>query len=501
VSLASAIRTHQAWLPPDREGGPGGAALVASTAWSGLGVGATAALQLVRSMIFARLLMPEDFGIMGLANVFTQFVLIFANFGFNQSVVFYKDIDRQDLSTCFWANLGVDTAIALVCALAAQVAAHFTGDHVTANVVGLLALQFVFTSLGSINNSLMRRLFLFKETAVVNFVGAVATFVASWALVGIFHWGVYGLAAGMTLGTLAVALLNFNFLPWLPSFTFSRASFGKHLGYGRWLLGVSLVTFGNANLDRFTIGTLLSKAQLGYYEYASNIPLMIVQNISRVLNTVLFSAFSSLQDRHDELRRLLLKVYRYNAMIIYPMMAGMALVGEDFIRVAYGEKWMPILVPLRLFCVLGMIQLFTQPLYALCNSIGKPHLPFRWSLIYLPVNVVTIYVGVKLAGMTGVVAGRLMLPVFMMATLGHEVMKSIGLHWSRIYASSVPALMGCGAMGLALFGFWRLHLPLPQAPLAHLLAEVAVGATAYVVFMGLFFRGALMELVNQLKRR
>ncbi len=501
MPLAAAIRNRQAWLPPDRDGGPGGGAIVASTAWSGLGVGATAVLQLVRSMIFARLLMPEDFGIMGLANVFTQFVLIFANFGFNQSVIYHKDLDRQDLSTCFWANMGVDAGIAAICAVAALVMAQFTGDTTTALVICLLALQFVFTSFGSINNSLMRRMFMFREIAILNFVNAVVTFAASWALVALAGWGVYGLAVGMAAGTLVHSLLNFHFLPWVPSFSFSRTSFTKHLGYGRWLLGVSLVTFTNSNLDRFTIGTLLSKAQLGFYEYASNIPLMLVQMLSRVLNGVLFSAFASLQDRHDELRRLLLKVYRYNAMLIFPMMAGMALVAEDFIMVAYGEKWMPILLPMRLFCLLGMVQLFTQPLYPLCNAIGKPQLPFRWSLVYLPVNVATIYAGVKLAGMTGVVAGRIVLPVFMIATVGREVMNCIDLPWRRIFRASLPALLGCGAMAAAVYAFWRFDLHLADAPIVHLVTEVAVGAVVYVVFMALFFRGELMELVNQLRRR
>jgi O-antigen/teichoic acid export membrane protein len=226
-----------------------------------------------------------------------------------------------------------------------------------------------------------------------------------------------------------------------------------------------------------------------------------VLTLTRVLNGVLFSAFASLQERHDELRRLLLKVYRYDAIIIFPMMVGLALVAEDFIMVAYGEKWMPILMPLRLFCLVGMLQMFTQPLYPLCNAIGKPQLPFRWALIYLPVNVATIYAGVTLAGMTGVVAGRAVLPVFMIATVGREVMRHIGLPWRQIFRTSLPALLGCTAMAAAVWTFWRFDLHLADAPIVHLVTEVAVGAVVYVVFMGLFFRGQLMELVNQLRKR
>ncbi len=495
----TALRARQNWLPPVRDEGPGGGTIVSSTAWSGLGIGATSVLQMVRSMIFARLLMPEDFGVLGLANVFTQFILIFANFGFNQSVIYQKDLDRQDLSTCFWANVGVDAATALVCAAGALVVSIFTGDTTTAYVICLLALQFVFTSLGSINSSLMRRQFMFRETAIVNFAGAAVTFAVAWALVALAGWGVYGLVAGMNIGTLAVSLLNFHYLRWLPSRTFSREAFARHFKYGRWLLGVSLVTFANGSLDRVAVGTLLSKIQLGFYEYASNIPLMLTSMLGRVLNTVLFSAFSSLQDKHEELTRLLLRVYRYNAMLIFPILAGIGLVAEDFIVVAYGERWLPILVPLRLFCAVGMFQLYAQPLYILCNGIGQPKLPFRWSLIFLPLNLGLIWAGMKLAGMNGVVAGRLVFPLFMVATLGVQVMARIKVSWGRIFAATLPAWTGCAVMAAALLGLHRSGLALPEADLLRLLVQVGAGAAAYVGFMGLFFRRELVGLVRQLR--
>ncbi len=499
ASISLAIRTRQDWMPPVRDEGPGGGTIASSTAWSGLGIGATSALQLVRSMIFARLLMPEDFGVLGLANVFTQFILIFANFGFNQSVIYQKDLGKHDLSTCFWANVMVDGAAALICAVAALVTSIFTGDTTTAYVICLLAIQFVFTSLGSINSSLMRRQFMFRETAIVNFAGAVVTFLVAWALVGLAGWGVYGLVAGMNIGTLFMALMNFYYLPWLPSFTFSREAFGRHFRYGRWLLGVSLVTFANGSLDRVAIGTLLSKVQLGFYEYASNIPLMMVNTLSRVLNTVLFSAFSSLQDKHEELTKLLLNVYRYNAMLTYPILVGIGLVAEDFILVAYGERWLPILVPLRLFCAVGLMQIYTQPLYILCNGIGKPNLPFRWSLIFLPINLGLIWAGMKLAGMNGVVAGRLAFPIFMIATLGVQVMKHLKVSWARIFAATLPASAGCVLMAAAIWGLRASALTLPSNDLLRLLLLVGVGAGMYLGFMFVFFRGELLGLVRRLR--
>ncbi len=501
MQLRAVVRRRQDYVPPSRDEGPGGAKIATSTAWSTLGIGATSILQIVRSMIFARLLMPEDFGILSLANVFTQFILIFANFGFNQSIIYHKKLDRQDLTTCWWSNLGVDSTMALICVVFALVSTRFSDDPTVARVVCLLAIQFVITSLGSVNNALLRRRFMFKHTAIASLAGAVTSFAVAWYLVAVPGWGVYGLVSGMIAGNLVITVLNFTFMPWLPSFSFSREALGRHFRYGRWMLGVSLVTYANGNADRATVGTLLSKVQLGFYEYASNIPLMLIDMLARVLNSVLFSAFSSLQEKPEEFIRLLVRVYRYNSMLVFPVLTGIALVAPDFISVAYGERWAPILVPLRLFCVVGILQMYTRPLYILCNSLGKPNLPFKWSLIYLPINLALLFVGMKMAGTTGVVAARIAMPVFMMLTLGVQIMGVIGVSWLIIFRATLPALTGSTLMGVVLGGWSALGAPMPDATLPRLLLQISIGAGTYILFMGLFFRNELTGVMSFLRQR
>ena len=101
----------------------------------------------------------------------------------------------------------------------------------------------------------------------------------------------------MVAGNIVMTVLYFVYLPWLPSLRFCFTSLRKHFLYGRWFLGVNVVTYANTNVDRVAVGGMLNTTQLGYYEYASNIPLQIVTKISYVFNSVLFSAFSSLQSR------------------------------------------------------------------------------------------------------------------------------------------------------------------------------------------------------------
>jgi O-antigen/teichoic acid export membrane protein len=487
-------------VPPGREADDVSSQVATGTLWSGVGVAATTLLQLVRSVIFARLLMPADFGIVNLAGVFTQFVLIFANFGFTASIIYHDDLDKRDLATSWWGNVAVDSAAAVICVLVALISGHFSENPMLVTIVALLAVQFVVTSVGTVNMALMRRCFMFRELAIVDFVGAMATFIFGWVFVGYLHWGVYGLVAGLIAGNVVMSTLYFIFLPWFPSLSFSFSSLRKHFLYGRWFLGVNVITYANTNIDRVAVGGLLNTTQLGYYEYASNIPLQVVTKVSYVFNSVLFSAFSSLQSNPDAIKELLRKLYRYNALLTFPILTGIALVASDFVQVAYGDTWMPIVPTIRLFCLYGALMLYVQPLYSVCNGVGEQQMPFRWTLIYLPVNLLLVYVGVNFGQLDGVVLARSAMPLFTAFTLGVQIMRRMRVPWPVLIQATYPAAIACLAMAVVVLGVDRLGTSLALDTIRHLFLCVVAGAAIYALVLLTFWRSDVANLLRLLKR-
>jgi len=496
----AALRRRQKYLPTEVGQASVGGHVVSGSFWSGLSIASTTVLQLVRSVVFARLLEPADFGVVALANVFTQFILIFANFGFNSSVIYHRDLNKQDLSTCWWGNLAVDSAAALACVIFALTTRRFAETPTVSYVICLLAVQFLITSLGSVSAALMRKQFMFKQTAVVNVSGALVIFFGALIGVAVLDWGVYGLVAGMILGNLAMTALNFLYLPWLPSFSFSRRLLRKHLVYGRWFLGVNVLAYVNGNLDKAYIGAFLNNTQLGFFEYAGNIPLMVVNRLTQTLNSVLFPAFSSLQEDVRKLGDLLEKVFRYNALIIMPLLCGIGLVAPDFVLVAYGTKWLPIVDPLRAFCVYGMLRIFINPLYALCNGVGKPALPFKWGLIYLPINALAIYLGATYGGVAGVVVARWLMPLFLMATLGREIMKIIGVSYRRLALATIPALTSCLAMAAMVISLQVWAAGDPASPVLRLVVQILGGIAVYALALAVLWRRHFVEIMGLVKR-
>ena len=454
----------------------------------------------MRSIIFARLLMPADFGLLNLANVFTQFILIFANFGFNSGVIYHRDLDREDLSTCWWSNLAVDSLVAIVSCIVAYVSGHATGNPTMIWIVCLLALQFIISAVGSINGALLRRLFMFKEIALQQIAGAVSGMIAGVIFVAVLGWGIYGLVAGMVFGSIVMTIMNFWYLPWLPSAIFSRSHLRRHLGYGGWFLGVSIVTYVNSNLDRAVIGTKLNTTQLGFYEYASNIPLTVANQLTSAINLVLFPAISSLQDDLARLTVLLRQVYRYNALIIYPLLCGIALVARDLVLAVYGARWLPIVLPMQLFCLAGAVRVIVNPIYPLCNGLGLPRLPFKWSLVVLPLNLIAVFLFIHWHGLTGAVEARLLVPLFITATLGREIFRRAEFRFKWMFLALLPALVCCAAMSAVVLSVhWAIGDGI-SSPLMRLLIQVAAGMTAYAATLLFGFRED-WQLMSQLARR
>ena len=498
--VTNLIYKRQIYLPETRYKGNIGKQVASGSMWSGIEVGTSTILQFIRSIIFARILIPSDFGVLSLATIFTEFILIFANFGFNASVIYHRQLEKKDLSTCWWGNLFIDGVVALICILFALFSTRFADDdHTVSNIICLLAVQFLILSLGSVNSALLQRQFMFKQLAIAKLTNIAVAFIVAWFCIGVFKLGVYGLVSGMIFGNICMILLFFYYLPWLPSFSFSFSHLRRHVTYGGWFLGVNLVTYVNGNLDKAIVGTYLNVTQLGFYEYAANIPLMVANKLSQVLNSVLFPAFSSLQDNLQQLGTLLNNVYRYNAMLIYPILTGIALVAPDFVLAAYGEKWRPVIEPLRLFCMFGMLRIFINPFYALCNGIGKPRLPFKWMTIYLPINAAMMFYSVKYFGVMGAIEARLFLPLFMTFTLGWQLLKLVKMSYYDLVKAIWPALLSCALMSIAVLSFEHFVIDSIDFSLVRLMVLVPLGSLCYFMSLVIFFRSDVRFIFDKFK--
>lgn len=502
LSIKNKIKDRLNYLPIERNDTKVLNRKVASSGlWSAIGVGANMLLNLVRSIIFARLLMPADFGMLTVANILTQFVLIFASFGVAASVIYQKTITKADLSTCWWGNIIIDSTAAVICILIAFITSNFNHNPKLFGIVVIIATQFVINSTASINQALLRREMKFKEITIIKISDAIAIVAVGWFCVAILELGVYGLCIGMLIGSICMAVGSFILMPWIPSLSFSIEVLKKHFGYGSWFLGINLAGFANNNLDRITINNMLNKTQLGYYEYANNIPLTIVNQLSSALNTILFSAFSGIQENFSMQAQLLKNIYKYNSIIIFPILTGISLVAYDFILIAYTEKWLPIIIPMKVFCLYGIINSYAQPFHAMAYGTGKIQLLFKWTAIYTPINLLLLYAGIKWMGTTGAVCALCIYPIFIILTVARKISKEINFSLNEMLKSSFPAIIGCIVMAAIVMIAQKLLIDNIDKSFIRLCISAILGALIYISFLALFYRSELSKMFSLLFNR
>ena len=478
--ILESVRKRQSYVPPERSSQGVTGKIVMGSFWSFVGIAGLTAIHFVGSIVFARLLDPADFGILGMAQVFTYFVIVFTQFGFNASVVYRQQLDRDSLVACWWGNLFIDGTAVLICVVGSFAGRWAGASPEVPSVICLLALQFLLVSFGSINAAMMQRRFMFRQMAFISVCGAVVSFCVSLIGIRVLDFRVFGLVLGMLSSTFVMMMMQFFYIPWLPSLGFSWSRIREHASYGHWFMWVNVVTYVNSNADRAVIGTYLDKSQLGLFDYATQIPDLIVMRLSMVINQVLFPAFSSLQDDFAELRRVLLRFLRFDTIILYPVVIGMAVAGHDFVEVAYGTKWSGVVTPLKVFCAVGLVRILAGPLVTLCNAVGKPGLPLKFNLALLPLNAAFVWFGVKFGGVAGAAGARFLPPIFMLGTLGVAIARYIGLPKKDIVKMLAPAL-GCGAiMSVSVTGAHVALSALKTPSLLRLVLSIVIGCLSYV---------------------
>lgn len=500
--MRDSLHRRQEYLPEEVSADAIPEHVVSGGLWSGAGLAATLLLQFVRSMVLARLLPPSAFGTLNLANVFTQFILLFANFGFTSSLIYGRRLGKIDLSTCWWGNLIVDSVAAAMCCIFAFTGARFLATPEVKWLIVLLSTQFVLGGAGSVHGALMRRQFKFRAAALVNVGVATTSFATACVLVAVLHWGVFGIVVSMIVGSAVTNLLSLVVIPWLPSRAFSWMVLKKHARYGRWFLGTNVVNYSNQNMERALIGTTLNSTQLGYYSYASDLPTTATMQLTYAINFVLFPAFANLQNDLVELRRVLLRVMRFNALIVYPLLTGLAVSAGEFVRVAYGPTWVPIVGPMRIFCLFGMIRVLTSNADTLCAGVGKPHMPFKWCLMALPLNAALLWWSVRAGGLVGVALAKLFLPVFMLATLVVEITRAVGMPIRQVGYAALPAFVCCLIMSAVMLGVGALLGSHAVGPVVQLVLKVLTGAVAYSAALRVLYPsefGAVLSLAKRLK--
>ncbi|MGE3783145.1 MAG: MOP flippase family protein [Alphaproteobacteria bacterium] len=462
--------------------------------WTGAGTIARQVLQLATSLVLARLLTPDSFGIIGMAMVFVGVAEIMVDFGLQQAIVQAPRPRAALFSSCFWLSGGVGIVAALLlCALAPVIAALYQEPQIAA-LLPFLGLNLFIATLSTVPRALLQREMNFGVLTRLAFVAGLlgATTGCTIAALG---GGVWSLIGQPLASSLAGTVMTFAACRWRPDFTFSTTDLSGVIRFGGGVFGAALLNYLNRNADNFLIGFFLGAGALGYYNIAYQMMLLPLAYVSSSLGTVMYPALVQLQDDLTRYKRAYLRTCSAIAFVAFPMMAGLFVVADQFVPVVLGSKWAPATTVLKILCPLGLVQSIATTVGLIYTSTGHTKTLFLWTLGATPFIVLSFAVGLPW-GIEGIAISYSVV-FYIVAYVSFRIaFRIIGLTIGSLLSALWRPLACALAMAGAVFVLDHVAVAGVLSDLPRLAANVMSGGLIYLMLSLMINRHQLNELMQ-----
>ena len=349
-------------------------------------------LQFVFSAVLARLLVPNDFGLIALISVFTGFASVFVDLGFTAAIVQRSKVDERHLSTAFWLNVMAGTGLMVVVMGMAPAIAAFYDQPQLVPLTLALAPSFLLGSLVGLQSAMLTRQMNFKRLTMIEnsaLVGANALAIG----LAVSGFGVWSLVA-LALASAAIrAVLLWSASSWRPRAFLDRESVRDLWGFSSRLTAFNAVNYWARNADNLLVGRFIGTDSLAFYNRAYNLMLLPLDLVSSVPARVMLPVLSRLQDEPELVKRVYLRSIGLIALVTFPAMVGLFVVCEPFILTVYGSKWAPVIPLLQIFCVTGLVQSLHRTTGWIFYSQGRTDRLFTWGLFSTATAICSFFVG------------------------------------------------------------------------------------------------------------
>lgn len=323
-------------------------------------------VQLLVQIVLARLLEPEQFGLIGMLIIFTAVAQSIMDSGFGSALIQKKDADQTDSSSIFFFNFILGVILALVLSLAAPLIAKFYLQPVLTPITRVLSLTLIINAFSLVQTSLLAKKMDFKTQMKISLLAVIISGVIG-IVMAYRGFGVWSLVAQMVFKSLFQSIFLWIFNDWRPTAVFSISSLKSMFSFGSKLLVSGLIDTIFRNIYQTFIGKVYSPIDLGFYSKAKSIENAAVQASGTSLGQVLFPSMVHLQENTDGLRKAYRKTIRLSLFLHFPLMIGLWAIADPLFRFLLTDKWAPSIPYFQLLSIAGMLN----PLHVLNLNILK----------------------------------------------------------------------------------------------------------------------------------
>ena len=426
------------------------------------------------SIVLARLLDPNVFGMIALVTVFTSIMQVFVDSGFGNALIQKKEVDDLDYSSVFYFNIAFCILLYGVMFFAAPYIAEFYEMPDLVTVLRVLSLTIVVSGVKNVQQAYVARNMIFKKFFFSTIGGTIGA-----AVVGIClayrGYGIWALVAQSLFNTTIDTCILWFTVKWRPKRMFSMTRLKALFSFGWKLLLSKLIDTVFEDIRSLIIGKMYSATDLAFYNRAKQFPQILVTNINAAIESVLFPSMSMEQDNLSRVRAMTSRAVKTTSYIIMPLMVGLAVCAEAVVNIILTSKWSACVPFVRIFSIaLAFVPISLANLNAI-KAIGRSDIYLKLEIFRKVFNLVSLFVFMWF-GALAIAYSYLLNCVMNLAINAAPNKKYLNYGYKSQIVDMLPAIALSAVMGIAAYSITILGL----GDIATLIIQIIVGVSVYL---------------------
>lgn len=465
--------------------------------WSFLSQFALQIISILVGVVLSRILLPKEFGLIGMILIFSGFLTVITDLGIGSAVIHKKDISKKMLSTAFWLNCGINLSITVILFFSAPFVAVFYEKPILTGLTQLISFAFIISSISGIQTSLLSKEMDFKSLFFINLIKlAISSPIA--IILALNGFGVWALAFQQIVSAVASAITPFFFHQWRPAFVFSKKDAKSFLSFGTPLLANSSLNYWVRNLDNLLIGKFMGENSLAYYNKSYQLMLLPVTHLAGSIKNVMFPSFAKLQNDYKLLQSYYLKTISILSLVTFPLMGGLSVLATPTIVLIYGDEWLPAAQTLQILCIIGALQSISTVAGSVFLAIGETKKMLYVSLFAKATMISGIVAGLQY-GVTGIAIGYSIGSFIGFLPELYYTGRSINLSLIAIIQSFYRSLFIAFSMCLIVFLVYNYSSI--DSMLGRFLLSILAGIVSYYLISKVFNKELINSFIAEIRQQ
>lgn len=451
-------------------------------------------------LILARLILPEDFGLIGMAVVFTGLIQTLSELGLQDSLIQRREsaIDKIHYDTAFWSEIIISSVLFIIMAsIVSPLASAFYNEPQLRWVIVILSIPVLLHPFILIQRVKMFRKLNFIHISVAGIISSLVSGVIA-IMMALAGFGVWSLVFKGIVSIIVTIPILWKSEKWLPRLSYSTQAFKELFSFGFVVVLKNLTIFFVGNIDYLIVGRLLGSHYLGIYTLSFMLTDIFRSKFMNVLNKVMFPVYSKVQENTVLSGRYFLKVLKYNTIIIFPIMTFLITSAEPFLTLFFGSEWEGATLSLQLLALAVMFHTSAGSSASVLKGIGKVKLDF---IIYLVktfiITVPLIYVFTLNFGINGAAFGVLLSKIFSMLVSVLVMKRQASVEVRAILTAIFPGWIGSFSM-LTIVSLLKMSMNFDNSYFSLILIGI-IGLLSYIAVVSIFVKKEFIILTNQFR--